>query len=119
MTSPRPRPLHIRLDPLTAPRHTPAMAELCDQLTTTNTLYPGTGLILRYRSNPTQTLHKRSPYVGSPGHSGPLKLLRLFSTKGFKVACSASGFMFYAMRDRLSPHLPAATTKDLMRPTRP
>ena len=40
--------LHIRLDPLPAPRHTAAIAELCQALNTTNTVYPGTGLTLRY-----------------------------------------------------------------------
>jgi prepilin-type processing-associated H-X9-DG protein len=40
--------LHIRLDPLPAPRHTAAIAELCHVLNTTNTVYPGTNLTLRY-----------------------------------------------------------------------
>ena len=40
--------LHIRLDPLTAPRRTRALAALCDQLNTTRTRYPGTKLTLRY-----------------------------------------------------------------------
>jgi len=40
--------LHIRLDPLSAPRHTAAIAELCQALNTTNTVYPGTNLALRY-----------------------------------------------------------------------
>jgi hypothetical protein len=40
--------LHIRLDPLSAPRRTHALAALCEQLTTTATRYPGTQLILRY-----------------------------------------------------------------------
>ena len=46
-----PRPtdtLHIRLDPLPAPRHTAAIDELCQALNDTNTVYPGTGLTLRY-----------------------------------------------------------------------
>ena len=34
--------LHIRLDPLSAPRRTRALAALCEQLTTTATRYPGT-----------------------------------------------------------------------------
>ena len=41
--------LHIRLDPLSAPRRTAAIAELCHALNDTRTVYPGTGLILRYR----------------------------------------------------------------------
>ena len=40
--------LHIRLDPLTAPRRTQALAALCDQLTAAGACYPGTDLILRY-----------------------------------------------------------------------
>ena len=40
--------LHIRLDPLAAPRHTAAIAELCQALNDTNTIYPGTNLTLRY-----------------------------------------------------------------------
>ena len=40
--------LHIRLDPLSAPRRTRALAALCEQLSTTRTRYPGTHLALRY-----------------------------------------------------------------------
>ena len=40
--------LHIRLDPLSAPRHTAAINELCQALNDTNTVYPGTDLTLRY-----------------------------------------------------------------------
>ena len=40
--------LHIRLDPLSAPRHTAAIDELCDILNDTDTVYPGTDLTLRY-----------------------------------------------------------------------
>ena len=40
--------LLIRLDPLTAPRRTQALAALCDQLTAVGACYPGTDLILRY-----------------------------------------------------------------------
>jgi prepilin-type processing-associated H-X9-DG protein len=40
--------LHIRLDPLPAPRHTAAIDELCHVLNDTDTVYPGTGLTLRY-----------------------------------------------------------------------
>ena len=40
--------LVIRLDPLTAPRRTQALAALCDQLTATGARYPGTDLVLRY-----------------------------------------------------------------------
>ena len=40
--------LHIRLDPLPAPRYTAAINELCQALNDTNTVYPGTNLTLRY-----------------------------------------------------------------------
>jgi Helix-turn-helix domain len=42
------RDLLIRLDPLTAPRRTQALAALCDQLSSAGACYPGTDLILRY-----------------------------------------------------------------------
>ena len=45
---PRDGVLHVRLDPLTAPRHTRALAALCQQLTATRTCYPGTTLTLHY-----------------------------------------------------------------------
>jgi hypothetical protein len=45
---PGPGELHIRLDPLTAPRRTQALAALCDQLSQAQSRYPGTDLILRY-----------------------------------------------------------------------
>ncbi|MPZ96471.1 MAG: helix-turn-helix domain-containing protein [Propionibacteriales bacterium] len=40
--------LHVRLSPLSAPRRTRAIAGLCDELTATNTIYPGTDLTLVY-----------------------------------------------------------------------
>jgi hypothetical protein len=40
--------LLIRLDPLTAPRRTQALAALCDQLSQAQACYPGTDLVLRY-----------------------------------------------------------------------
>jgi hypothetical protein len=40
--------LLIRLDPLTAPRRTQALAALCAQLTAVGACYPGTDLVLRY-----------------------------------------------------------------------
>jgi len=40
--------LLIRLDPLTAPRRTQALAALCDQLNQARARYPGTDLVLRY-----------------------------------------------------------------------
>ena len=45
---PGPGELLIRLDPLTAPRRTQALAALCDQLNQVQACYPGTGLALRY-----------------------------------------------------------------------
>ncbi len=41
--------LLIRLDPLTAPRRTRALAALCQQLTQAHARYPGTKLTLRYQ----------------------------------------------------------------------
>jgi transposase len=53
---PGPGQLLIRLDPLTAPRRTQALAALCDQLNQARACYPGTDLALRYevksRPNP-------------------------------------------------------------------
>jgi hypothetical protein len=40
--------LTVRLDPLPTLRATTAIAELCEHLTATHTLYPGTNLTLRY-----------------------------------------------------------------------
>jgi hypothetical protein len=40
--------LLIRLDPLTAPRRTQALAALCNQLSQAQACYPGTDLVLRY-----------------------------------------------------------------------
>jgi hypothetical protein len=40
--------LTVRLDPLPTRRATTAIAELCEHLTATHTLYPGTNLTLRY-----------------------------------------------------------------------
>ena len=44
--------LLIRLDPLTAPRRTQALAALCDQLNQAASRYPGTGLVLRDEVKP-------------------------------------------------------------------
>ena len=44
--------LLIRLDPLTAPRRTQALAALCDQLNQAQARYPGTDLVLRYEIKP-------------------------------------------------------------------
>jgi hypothetical protein len=44
--------LLIRLDPLTAPRRTQALAALCSQLTQAEARYPGTDLVLRYDVKP-------------------------------------------------------------------
>jgi transposase len=44
--------LLIRLDPLSAPRRTQALAALCSQLSQACACYPGTGLVLRYDVKP-------------------------------------------------------------------
>lgn len=46
------RELLIRLDPLTTPRRTQALAILCNQLSQAHAHYPGTELILRYQVKP-------------------------------------------------------------------
>ncbi|MGH9105155.1 MAG: putative transposase, partial [Acidimicrobiales bacterium] len=40
--------LHVRLEPLSAPRRSRAIASLCKELTATKTIYPGTDLVLVY-----------------------------------------------------------------------
>ena len=44
--------LRVRLDPLSAPRRTRAIAALCDKLNAAGTCYPRTSLILRYEIKP-------------------------------------------------------------------
>jgi lambda repressor-like predicted transcriptional regulator len=44
--------LLIRLDPLTAPRRTQALATLCDQLNQAQACYPGTDIVLHYEVKP-------------------------------------------------------------------
>ena len=43
--------LEVRLNHLSAPRRTRALAALCAQLNQTETRYPGTDLVLRYSVN--------------------------------------------------------------------
>jgi hypothetical protein len=47
--------LTIRLDPLSAPRRTRALAALCEQLNATPATYPGTRLVLHYEVKDHQT----------------------------------------------------------------
>jgi len=62
--------LQIRLDPLSAPRRTLALAALCEQLTTAATRYPGTQLLLRYEVKE----HKDGYGWSSPRHRiGPAR----------------------------------------------
>ena len=49
---PGPGHLLIRLDPLTAPRRTQALAALCEQFNQAGCTYPGTDLTLRYQVKP-------------------------------------------------------------------
>jgi len=63
---PGPGQLLIRLDPLTAPRRTQALAALCDQLNQAASRYPGTDLVLRYEVKPAPALHELTLYVRSP-----------------------------------------------------
>jgi hypothetical protein len=43
--------LHVRINPLSAPRRSRALAALCANLTATQTTYPGTDLTLVYSVN--------------------------------------------------------------------
>jgi hypothetical protein len=49
---PGPGQLLIRLDPLTAPRRTQALAALCEQFNQAGCTHPGTDLVLRYEVKP-------------------------------------------------------------------
>jgi len=44
--------LHVQLNPLSAPRRTRALAAICQLLNDTQTIYPGTDLVLRYSIKP-------------------------------------------------------------------
>ena len=44
--------LHVTLNPLSAPRRTRALAAICDLLNDTQTVYPGTDLVLSYSVKP-------------------------------------------------------------------
>jgi hypothetical protein len=44
--------LHVRLEPLSAPRRTAALTALCEQLNATKPRYPGTNLVLHYQVKP-------------------------------------------------------------------
>ena len=59
--------LLIRLDPLTAPRRTQALAALCDQLNQPQAATPAPTSSSATKSNPTLALHELSLYVRSPG----------------------------------------------------
>jgi hypothetical protein len=61
--------LTVRLDPLPTQRATTAIAQLCEHLTSTQTHYPGTNLILRYEVK----THPRPP-KNFPTMSGVLKV---------------------------------------------
>ena len=80
--------LHIRLDPLPAPRHTAAINELCQVLNDTNTIYPGTSLTLRYSTKP-----HRSPHTHYCAMSGVLlchERRRELYRRSFVMRCSTS-----------------------------
>jgi hypothetical protein len=55
--------MNVRLDPATAPRRSRALYALCQQLTATETHYPGTDLKLSYSVKGQPTTHKQSRYV--------------------------------------------------------
>ncbi len=64
---PGPAILRNRLDPLTAPRRTKALADLCDLLNAAQARFPGTNLVLRYEVKLRPALHDSLLYVRSPG----------------------------------------------------
>ena len=49
--------LHVRINPLSAPRRSRALAALCSDLTATETIYPGTDLVLVYSVKSFETVH--------------------------------------------------------------
>ena len=79
---PGPGQLLIRLDPLTAPRRTQALAALCDQLNQAGCTYPGTDLPCATRSSPIPALHDLLPYVRSPGAWRHISRSRLDHRRG-------------------------------------
>jgi hypothetical protein len=44
--------IHVTLNPLSAPRRTRALAAICELLNDTQTVYPGTDLVLSYSVKP-------------------------------------------------------------------
>ena len=44
--------IHVTLNPLSAPRRTRALAAICELLNDTQTVYPGTDLVLTYSVKP-------------------------------------------------------------------
>ena len=44
--------IHITLNPLSAPRRTRALAAICETLNDTETVYPGTNLVMHYTVKP-------------------------------------------------------------------
>ena len=72
--------LLIRLDPLTAPRRTQALAALCDQLTAAGACYPGTDLVLRYEIKSPKPCIKDLPMSGVLG-PGPRRSRRSSTTR--------------------------------------
>jgi hypothetical protein len=68
--------LNVRLEPLSAPRRTRALATLCEQLNATQTRYPGTDLTLRYQVKSRPDLPRSlspcpEPWPGPPAVRDP------------------------------------------------
>lgn len=94
--------LHMRLNPLSAPRRTRALAALCQELTATRTRYPGTDLVLHYDVKPHPSLHDPSPYVGSPGFLDDVVPGQRLDSQ---VAPTRPKAANWPLRRRMPPHL--------------
>jgi hypothetical protein len=75
-TSPTGGQLHVALNPLSAPRRTRALAAIRELLNDTETVYPGTSLVLTYTVKPHPALHElphgtKSSGISSRGHLCP------------------------------------------------
>ena len=80
--------LLIRLDPLTAPRRTQALAALCDQLNQAQAATPAPISSCATKSNPTPALHELSLYVRSPGAvAGQLVMVAILARLWASTPC--------------------------------
>jgi hypothetical protein len=78
--------LLVRLDPLTAPRRTQALAALCYQLNQAQACYPGTDLILRYEVKPHIGIAGNTSLCQESWSPGLLGLAVCSGESGYEVA---------------------------------